>query len=238
MKEEASFPGFPSSGIATPIPDAFFAEVLPSIEDVVELKVTLIALRYIRKQKGAMRWVAASEVVEAPEIGSLPGQNGDRDMTIRRALEAAAARGVFVALPLARKDRKETAYFINDAEGRRAVERVRTGAVSIGLPVETPTGPMKAPETNIFRLYEEAFGHAVPGAALAEELKDAERDYSAEWLRDAFCEAAAHEVRSWAYVRAILARWRDEGRSNGTIGGRAAQARYRSGKYGRVVRWK
>jgi DnaD/phage-associated family protein len=93
---------------------------------------------------------------------------------------------------------------------------------------------------NIFRLYEETIG-PVPGAGIAEELTEAEAGFASDWIADAFKEAAAQNVRRWAYVRAILARWREEGReesTNGTAERPSSKGRYRSGRYGRVVRWK
>ena len=47
---------------------------------------------------------------------------------------------------------------------------------------------------------------------LAEELKDAEREYPADWIKDAFRIAVGNNVRRWNYVRGILERWRREGR--------------------------
>lgn len=237
-----AFSGFPHRTEATAVPEVFFSEVLPAIEDLAELKVLLVALRRIRRQKGSIRWVSASDVVAAPEVGALSGAVAPdgREAAVRRGLAAAVARGVLLAVPLAEGQATETAYFLNDFEGRRAMERVRLGEVSLGLPPVPPVPlPESAPaEMDIFRLYEETMGRPVPGAALAEELKDAERDYPPDWLRGAFREAAVHEVRSWAYVRAILVRWREEGRSDGTVGGHPTEARYRAGKYGRVVRWR
>jgi DnaD/phage-associated family protein len=226
------------------VPEAFFSEVMPGIDSLAELKAVLVALRRIRRRKGNVRWVTASEVVAAPELGDLglAAQDGDRAGAVLRALDMAAGRGVLVAVGLQGPEgAADTAYFVNDREGRRAAELVRTGAFSIGsLPVQAPVqgGAADKPAPGIFRLYEDVIG-PIPGAELADELAAAERDYPAQWVEEAFREAAAQNVRRWAYVRAILARWREEGRNeDGTTQRRSAQDRYRAGKYGRVVRWK
>ena len=92
-------------------------------------------------------------------------------------------------------------------------------------------------QLNIYQLYESVIG-PVPGAVLADELADAERTYPAEWIRDAFKEAAVQNARRWAYVRAILQRWRDSGKAGGAKPQQTAADRYRSGEYGQVVRWR
>lgn len=47
-------------------------------------------------------------------------------------------------------------------------------------------------------------------ADFAEQLKKA--DTPLEWINDAFAEAAAHNVRTWAYLKAILNTWLHQGR--------------------------
>ena len=69
----------------------------------------------------------------------------------------------------------------------------------------------------IFVLYEQNIGLLTP--MIADELRDAEQHFPAEWIADAFREAVLHNKRSWKYVLAILERWRTEGR-----GGHAAGA--------------
>jgi DNA replication protein len=47
---------------------------------------------------------------------------------------------------------------------------------------------------------------------LAEELKEAEKEYPAEWIADAFRIAVKQNKRSWAYINGILKRMKTEGR--------------------------
>lgn len=63
--------------------------------------------------------------------------------------------------------------------------------------------------------YQEEIG--VISSAIADGLKDfaesfRERKAPVEWIDEAFSEAAAHNKRSWAYVKAILKSWVEEGK--------------------------
>ena len=98
---------------------------------------------------------------------------------------------------------------INSANGREVLERLQSGELDllgeagedVQLQLERPT---------VFVLYEQNIGMLTP--MIADELRDAERHYPAEWIADAFRQAVLHNKRSWKYVLAILERWRTEGR--------------------------
>ena len=72
----------------------------------------------------------------------------------------------------------------------------------------------------VFRLYESEIGTITQ--TISEELKAASDDYPGEWFEPAFQEAARHNKRNWAYVRAILKNWKangfqsKRGKSNGS----------------------
>lgn len=70
-------------------------------------------------------------------------------------------------------------------------------------------GKVRTNGGGIFTLYENSIG-IVPGN-LVEELKQAEQDFSCEWLTEAFKIASARNKRSWGYVRGILRRFTAEG---------------------------
>lgn len=63
---------------------------------------------------------------------------------------------------------------------------------------------------NIFVLYEQHIGLLSP--LIADELRDAEDHYPAEWIEAAFREAMQQNIRKWSYISAILRRWETEGR--------------------------
>jgi len=65
----------------------------------------------------------------------------------------------------------------------------------------------------VFRAYESEIGLLTP--AIADKINLAIEDYPLDWITDGIKESAKHNARSWAYVEAILKRWKVEGKSNG-----------------------
>jgi DnaD/phage-associated family protein len=63
---------------------------------------------------------------------------------------------------------------------------------------------------NIYRVYEKNIGPITP--MIAEELREAEKTYSPQWIEDAVRVAVENNVRNWRYVSAILERWQLKGR--------------------------
>ena len=61
----------------------------------------------------------------------------------------------------------------------------------------------------IFGIYEREFGLLTP--MIAEALIEAEGQYPKGWLPAAFKECVSNNKRSWAYAKAILARWKVDG---------------------------
>ncbi len=243
MRDIDAFQGFLTPTQATPVPEAFFAEILPRLTSAEEIKLFLVALRRIRGRKGAIRFVTAREMANAPELGELADAvAAEPTLDDRNSGEAVplimadfVRAGVFLEVELADGD---TAYFVNDSEGRRAAERVRAGDAELSpkrLRAHAEEPPSQPGE--IFRLYEDTIG-PIPGAGIAQELSETEQEYPATWIREAFQEAAAQNARRWAYVRSILRNWRDRGRGDGTTQRRPAKDRYRGGEYGQVVRWR
>ncbi len=58
------FPGFPAGKLpVTPIPNLFFSELLPLIDNLAELKVTLHLFWLIGKKSGALRYARLDELL-------------------------------------------------------------------------------------------------------------------------------------------------------------------------------
>jgi len=92
------------------------------------------------------------------------------------------------------------------------------------------------PRENIFSLYEQNIGMITP--MIAEELKEAERLYPEEWIRQAFKEAVMLNKRSWRYISRILEHWASEGKEGGKNRRSSKQSspdKYFKGKYGHLV---
>ena len=94
----------------------------------------------------------------------------------------------------------------------------------------------RIPRENIFSLYEQNIGMITP--MIAEELKEAERLYPEEWVRQAFKEAAVLNKHSWRYISRILEHWASEGKEDGKNRRsfkEGSSDKYIKGKYGHLV---
>ena len=54
---------------------------------------------------------------------------------------------------------------------------------------------------------------------IADELREAEKIYPENWIRDAVREAVSLNKRNWRYIERILENWAAEGRKDGTYRG-------------------
>lgn len=207
------FPGFPAGKLpVTPIPNLFFSDLLPTIDNLAELKVTLHLFWLIGRKSGTLRYARLDELLkDARLLAGLAASPITAEAVLRDTLERAVARGTLLHLTVQRAGLTEEWYMVNSANGREVVEKLRAGeldmltdtAEEIQLQVERPP---------IFVLYEQNIGMLTP--MIANELRDAEKHYPADWVSDAFREAVLANKQSWKYVRAILERWRTEGRGS------------------------
>ena len=153
-------------------------------------------------------------------LRGLGGPGRDAVPEIRRGLRLAVSRGVLLRYAPESPGGGEY-YLLNTPHDRRALERLRGQEMS-GPDTDAAFAPEMQPDLdpkpNIFALYEETIGMLSP--MLAEELKDAEENYPAQWVSGAFAIAARENKRSWRYVSGILRRWASEGRSAGRNDGK------------------
>jgi DnaD/phage-associated family protein len=210
------FNGFPTKSKYTPIPNIFFSEVLPEIDDLVELKVTLHIFWTLYQKQGYPRYVTYSDLLGDPVlIKGIEGQ-GSAPEILRQALNQAVSRGTILCLKLERDGEVHELYFVNNDEGRKAVEKIENGELEVGALVKAEPCPVSQEQPNIFTLYEKNIGMLTP--IIAEELKEAEKTYPASWIQDAFKEAVDLNKRKWRYISSILERWAAEGKDDGKPG--------------------
>ena len=220
------FGGFPSGSPAVPLPAALFTTVIPQIDDVAELVVTLYAAAAIQRLRRYPRLLEFTTLrAERPLVDALDRllPHDDLDTALRRGLDAAVAHGTLLRLDRPEPDgpsesdgEVRTWLTLNAAADRQALERVRRGDLTVPPHVATPEPQPRGPR-NAFALYEQTIGPITP--QIAEALTEAEALYPIDWISDAFREAAELNKRSWRYVQRILERWHDEGRDNETTGG-------------------
>jgi len=232
------FEGFPARMEFTSVPNLFFSGLLPHIDDMAELKTTLAVMAAIYRKKGSPRYVSLSELRgDAALMQGLKSKGKEPEEALEESLKLAVGRGTLLHLGLEGDDGAADVYLVNDEPGRQAVARIESGELKIvGMqavrPVETAGEP-----PDIFTLYEENIGLLTP--LVADELRDAEKHYPAEWLRDAIKEAVLHNKRNIKYISRILENWSAEGRSDGTYQRDSKKAdpdKYIKGKYGHMVR--
>jgi DNA replication protein len=210
-----TFEGFPAGRLqTTPLPNLFFSAVLPEIDYLAELKVTLHVYWLLQQPlPPGRRWRAVRAVeltADATLRRSLLAVGEAVDELRREGLQRAVARGTLLQLKLATGEREEDWYFLNTASGRELVAKIRSGEIALESGETVREAPPASERPNIFLLYERYIGLLSP--MIAEELQDAEQLYPASWIAEAFAAAAERGKRSWRYVRAMLERWRTEGK--------------------------
>jgi DnaD/phage-associated family protein len=195
------------------LPDSFFTQVMPKIQNLVELKVVLYVARIILRRRPADTHRSEGSVtyseLKAEMSRLLPDLSQE---ALRQALDSAVEHGAL----------SRSTSNINDVP-----EDVYSLTIDSG---ETPAA-------NIFGLYEQNIGIITP--MIAEELKEAERTYPAQWIEDAFREAVALNKRSWRYIARILERWASEGKDSGEHKRDIKKDdpdKYIKGKYGHLVK--
>jgi DNA replication protein len=233
------FDGFPSKSTYTSIPNAFFSRLLPEITDLAELKTTLHVMTALYAKKGYPHAVNFNELMgNAALMASLKGLGEKPQDTLVKALAMGVERGTFASFQLFNEEGLNVdIYFLNDEAGREAIQKIISGELDPGgLVAETKTPEPVAGAPDVFTLYEQNIGMLTP--MVADELRDAEANYPAQWLRDAIKEAALHNKRNIKYISKILENWSVEGRSDGTYqrdSKKAGPDKYFKGKYGHMV---
>lgn len=213
-----TFKGFPTKKQhLTPIPGSFFSELLPQIDHLGELKLTVYVFWRLDQLTGNFRWLQRSDFLEdSLFMKGLASDSEQAELALDDALAKAIQRGSLLQADIAVGEDIETYYFLNSAKGRAAVQAIQAGqwvpGTAAGAEVEEPGAVGLHPEPpNIFRLYEENIGPLTP--IIAESLGEAEDTYPTSWIEEAFQIAVERNARNWRYIEAILKRWQEEGRN-------------------------
>ena len=209
------FSGFPEGKMHfTGIPDLFFTNLLPEIEDLGELKITIYAFRLLHNMEGAFRYLRR-ENFSRDEVfmQGLAQDPGEATKILDQALTQCVERKTFLSTAIELDTGLQTFYFLNSPKGRAALQAVETGEWRHSGNAEAPLELLpQAP--NIFSLYEENIGPLTP--MIADTLQAAEQNYPYPWIEQAVRIAVENNVRRWTYVEAILKRWQEGGRDERT----------------------
>lgn len=206
-----SFVGFPEGKVHfTSIPNLFFSQLLPEINHLGELKVTLYSFWRLDHMEGTFRYLQRANYLEdADFMDGLAGDPEQAQAELDEALERCVLRGTFLKASLELEGGLKDFYFLNTPKGRAAIKAINQGE---WRHTGDPASPLDliTEKPNIFNLYEENIGPLTP--MIAESLKDAEETYPYQWIEDAVRIAVENNVRRWSYIEAILKRWQEGGR--------------------------
>jgi len=190
------FTGFNPSPLVR-LPQTVFTDLLPIVDDLGELKATLAVLSLLSSQPGATKCVRLDDLLDHPALAGM-GEAG-----VIEGLSKAVIRGTLLTVRAwCTNGQAQDLYFANTERGREAVAAIERGEWPEGLDAGQ-VERAEAQRPNIFVLYEQCVG-SIASPVLADDLRDAEETYPADWIEEAFREAARHNARNWAYVRKIL----------------------------------
>jgi DnaD/phage-associated family protein len=206
-----TFKGFPPGKLNTiRVPSIFFKELLPQIDDLNELKVTLYAFWQINQKEGEIRYLRREDfLTDTIFMQGLGATEAAQTSAVQAGLEQAVNRGTLLKSSVSEGENQLDLYFFNSPRGQAAVQSVADGSwrPSDG---DLPAASLNLEQPNIFKLYEENIGPLTP--LIADTLRDAEKEYPEAWIRQAFEIAVQNNVRKWNYIEAILRSWQDGGR--------------------------
>jgi DnaD/phage-associated family protein len=211
MADFSVFSGFPAGKVRfSRIPDLFFQKLLPEIDNLNELKVTLYALWRLGRMEGSFRYAQLSDFSEDRNfMRGLGGDVEDADKALRDALEGAVKRGTLLMAEVELEDGKRKFYFLNTVRGQAAIKGIDRGDWKPSGDPQTPIELMLE-RPNIYRLYEEHIGPLTPH--IADTLREAETEYPIQWIEEAVGIAVENNARSWRYIDAILRSWQEKGK--------------------------
>ncbi|MEZ4711523.1 MAG: DnaD domain protein [Caldilineaceae bacterium] len=240
-QKTTGFIGFPDKKMKPVIiPDHFFTDLLPQIEDMAELKLTLHCFWLLNEQSGDLRYLRGDDLRSDEKLlASLTLDNDLRapKVVLEDALRRAVARNTLLRLEIetdldgnvdlpadsAPSQADETEidfgltetvieewYFMNTVKGRQTLALIRQGKLGELLAVLPQNARLHVERPNIFVMYEQNVGFMSP--MIADQLRDMEKSYSPAWIEEAFEIAVSQNARKLSYIQAVLKRWETDGR--------------------------
>ena len=192
------------------LPAYFFSQLLPAIDDLAELKLTIFCLAALQQKEGDYRLLRFDEFLADEQL--MRGLAVIHEpLTAREALQGGLdkmlARGTLLASEIHIKGAVKRYYTSADAAGRALQQRMLSGEWRPAANLEIELLP---PRPSIFGLYEDNIGVLTP--MIVDALKEAEEAFPPGWIEEAMRLAVEGNKRNWRYIRAILDRWQQEGR--------------------------
>ncbi len=229
------FEGFHEGKVRlTSLPESFYTELLPHIDHLGELKVSLYIFWRLDQKEGVFRYLQVDDILADKRfMRGLGAKQQEARANLEQALERAVNRGTLLRATILREgsnlESNLIVYFLNSPKGRAAVQAIENGEWRLTGDPQRPIDVEEMP--NIYQLYEEHIGPLTP--MIADSLRDAEATFPPQWIEDAIQIAVENNVRNWRYVIAILERWQVEGRDErkDRRDTKKARRRYVEGEY-------
>ncbi len=201
-------------------------QIFGEIENITQLKVLLFAIGLAQQSGDEANPLSLQDFYAYPEFMDTVGKNvEEKRENLFSALQANLEAGNIICNSF-EEIKQGKPFYLNTNRGKQALQMQSTSK-------ESPAYHLTRSE--IFILYEENIGPLTP--LIADALKDAEQEYSKEWLEEAIHIAVANNVRKWRYIQAILNSWKEEGR-NGRDQRHTEEdyKQYTKGKYGKFIK--
>ena len=234
-----TFEGFVPGARVVSVPAQFFTEVVPALDDLPDIVVTLFTMHAISVGRGRHHCARLSDLAASDALRTALMAHGGDDVIVH-AFRRAIVHGVLLAVET---DDSDALIFVNDEPGRRAYARVQAGHLP-DMPRRSRlphTGALPPNALDIDApafVYEHEIGLLSP--AVTSAIDDACARYPEAWVTDAIREAALHNARSWAYVSGVLRGWERDGRNgvaaNGSSASDTRTTTRQHGAFERVIR--
>ena len=192
------------------LPASFFSDLLPVIDDLAELKVTIFAQAALQQKEGDYRLLSIDEFAADKSLMrglAVIDDSVPANKLLKSALEKAVARVTLLMAEIEIGGEARRYYTGADDVGRALQQRIQDGHWRPAADGEIELLP---PRPSIYGLYEDNVGVLTP--MIVDSLKDAEATYPPGWIEEAMRLAVEGNKRNWRYIKAILERWQQEGR--------------------------
>ena len=126
----SNFKGFPEGKVhLTPVPSPFFTELLPHMDQLGELKLTLYIFWRLDRMEGAFRYLRRLDLLsDAGFVEGMGATSEAAQAAIESALEEALKRGTLLQASLDFESGPQEIYFLNSPKGRAALRAIQSGA--------------------------------------------------------------------------------------------------------------
>ncbi|ADJ25942.1 primosome, DnaD subunit [Dehalogenimonas lykanthroporepellens BL-DC-9] len=211
------------------IPKYFLSVVMPEIDDINELKATILFFQLYYSKKTARRYVTDYELTSFKELG----------LTLEQVRTVMGRSSTSKHIIKIHRPNNAEIYILNDKEGQTTAQYILQHKILIpnveesqalgGSPIEDDFEI-----ASVFHLYEENIGLLTP--IIADEIKTALTLYPVSWIKEAISESAKMNKRNWRYISKILDNWLSQGKNDGTYReDNKEQSKYLKGAYGKHV---